>query len=177
MKFGVISGTPLHLIPFQGPVRHNLIEPLYKKNWGDPIGSILNEYSPVPGSLPDFQDVKNRVRPVLLSNPSFMQTAANSRVAHCANTIRTTLAINVTRVTGEGINQKPTKATAPNITLDFTRYQMPKYQFLELPSLKKASSNFPLADTKLSPSLTDSDGPKMSCDPEDSLRDSIRTKQ
>ncbi|KAK2978977.1 hypothetical protein RJ640_017541 [Escallonia rubra] len=45
-----------------GPDRHNLSESLYKKNWADPVPSIFNEYSPVPGSLRDFQDVKKRTR-------------------------------------------------------------------------------------------------------------------
>ncbi|KAK2978981.1 hypothetical protein RJ640_017545 [Escallonia rubra] len=129
MKFGLISGTPLQLIPFQGPVRHNLIEPLYKKNWADPIGSILNEYSPVPGSLPDFQDVKNRLRPVLLSNPSFI-TPEPSVI---------------------GLSLLATQTTVSSDTL---LYQIPTYRLaLEFMGVKNPSAKYPPLETKTSPSL------------------------
>ena len=54
------------------PLRHIRSEPLDKSSCGDPPTSILHEYSPVPGSSGDFQDVRNRFKPVLRSSPSFI---------------------------------------------------------------------------------------------------------
>lgn len=44
----------------------------------------------------------------------------------------------------------------------FFTYHIPKYLFLELPGEKKPSSNFWLVETKVSPSLRDLFGPKVS---------------
>nr|GLL28801.1 hypothetical protein CR513_16898 [Ipomoea trifida] len=71
--FGVISGRPLHLRPFQGPSLQAGDDALYRIACGIPFGSNRITYSPVPGSSADFHAVRHRFRPVFLSTtPNFI---------------------------------------------------------------------------------------------------------